>query len=383
MKKNIDIKINKLDGNKKKTFKNRSLISIFVFSYYILIILFSFFSDSTDISNLINIYINLSKSTAETIKVVLSFVYLLLIYIPLIYALFEINNLTLSGNKITLIFIISSATLFYFLPNISYILFRYFNLFSPEIGQTNLLLISTPTIDSQISNAALKIMELNKLRLFFGTIIGSILITILISNISLIVTKNNDVKNVITLNFLMFIVPFGFMSFALIGILKSWVVLIYIFLIVVVTDASCYIFGLFFGKHKMAPVISPNKTWEGAIYGFVCSVVIIMIYCILWKFDDYNIGFRMLSIFNNLENVYEWIYWIWIIPTTITLVFMTIIGDLAFSYIKRKFEIKDFSNILKSHGGILDRVDSMIFVASTYTIILFIMSSMVDFPLFQ
>lgn len=370
------IQINKLDNNKKANMKNRTIISIAVFCYYVLIILFSFLADNTGINTWLNI--NFSKA----IKIAFSTLYLIMIYIPLLISMFEVNRLVFEKNKTTLIWLIVVSSIFYFLPNILYINFVYFDLFKYNV----------PTdIPNLYSNEVLstynKLIELNKIRLYFGSIFGGMLLTIIVCNVCLSVYKKNNIKNVLTLNFLMFIVPFGFMSFGVIGLLKSWVVLIFVFLSVVLTDASCYLVGIFFGKHKMSPITSPNKTWEGAIGGSVVALLILIVYASLWRINMPDIttaegGFLMLSIFRSIKPNGDWVNWLWIILTGLVLVIISILGDLMFSYIKRQYNIKDYGNSLKSHGGILDRFDSMIFVSTTYTIILFITSSMVDWPLF-
>ncbi len=361
--KKIDINVNKLDDGKKRTFQNRTLISIYVFIYYILVILFSFFSDETQVSKLI-----IKDSFPESFKIVFSILYLFIIYAPFVIAMIEINRLIFGRNWKTLIGILISGTLFFFLPNLSYLSFKYLGLFNDKVPIT----FYSNELDGKIN-------ELNKIRLFFGTILASMLITIIVMNVMLGFTKLNNFKNVLTLNFIMFIVPFGFMSFGIIGLLKSWVVLLFIFFSVVFTDASCYIVGLIFGKTKMAPTISPNKTWEGAIGGSIIAIIGLMIYSSLWKIDATNVGFKTLSIFASAK---DWVNWIWILCTSITLVVISIMGDLTFSYIKRNFNIKDYGTILKSHGGILDRVDSLVFVTSTYAAILFVVSSMVNWNLF-
>lgn len=361
--KKIDINVNKLDDGKKRTFQNRTLISIYVFIYYILVILFSFFSDETQVSKLI-----IKDSFPESFKIVFSILYLFIIYAPFVIAMIEINRFIFGRNWKTLVGILISGTLFFFLPNLSYLSFKYLGLFNDKVP----IAFYSSELDGKIN-------ELNKIRLFFGTILASMLITIIVMNVMLGFTKLNNFKNVLTLNFIMFIVPFGFMSFGIIGLLKSWVVLLFIFFSVVFTDASCYIVGLIFGKTKMAPTISPNKTWEGAIGGSIIAIIGLMVYSSLWKIDATNVGFKTLSIFASAK---DWVNWIWILCTSITLVVISIMGDLTFSYIKRNFNIKDYGTILKSHGGILDRVDSLVFVTSTYAAILFVVSSMVNWNLF-
>lgn len=351
------IEINKLDSNKKQTFESRAVTSVVVVFYYLLIVLLAILFDWSDVGNKI---INL-KLTSEQ-KGYIAFPYLVLIYVPYVFALYEINKLVFKTNKVTLALLIVSGSIFYFLPTSIFIIYKQFNIMN----------FSTFEISKEQ-------IELKKLRLFNGTIFISMLINIIIVNSCLSFNKLTNAKNVISLNFLMFIVPFGFMSFALIGLIKSWVVLLYIILSVVCTDAFCYIFGLFFGKHKMAPNISPNKTWEGAILGSIFSLIAILVFLALLLFDNSKVLFNIVSIFKS-DNIL--IVWIWIVCTTIAIIILSIIGDLTFSYFKRKFAIKDFGTILKSHGGILDRTDSILFASLSYIVILFIASTMVNGTLF-
>ncbi len=123
--------------------------------------------------------------------------------------------------------------------------------------------------------------------------------------------------------------------------------LVYLLGITILTDTFAYLIGCLIGKHKMAPLISPNKSWEGAIAGCIGGVTISSL------------------IYANLIGTFN----IKVLFLTILLSIVGQIGDLVFSKIKRENEIKDFSNIMPGHGGILDRIDSLAFVVLVYTII--------------
>lgn len=112
---------------------------------------------------------------------------------------------------------------------------------------------------------------------------------------------------------------------------------ILLFFVVLITDTACYYFGTRFGKHKLAPVISPHKTWEGAIGGAASAVVVAMIIGWMLGFEWYH------SLFSGL---------------VITL--FAQIGDLCESMIKRDAGVKDSGDTLPGHGGFLDRTDSYI-----------------------
>lgn len=105
------------------------------------------------------------------------------------------------------------------------------------------------------------------------------------------------------------------------------------------SDAGAYFFGSYFGKHKLNPRLSPNKTIEGAIGGYFTGCVISLIFGVLCT----KIPFILLLI------------------GSFTLPAIAEIGDLAFSSIKRHYHIKDFGSFLPGHGGILDRIDSLLF----------------------
>lgn len=128
---------------------------------------------------------------------------------------------------------------------------------------------------------------------------------------------------------------------------------IYIFLIATMTDTFALFCGKAFGKHKLSPNISPNKTIEGSLGGSIIGTIIAS-------------GFYLLFV-NSGVNV----------PLLIILTFiLTIIGqmgDLFFSSIKRHYNVKDFSNLIPGHGGILDRLDSVLFIAYGYLILIFIL----------
>ena len=121
---------------------------------------------------------------------------------------------------------------------------------------------------------------------------------------------------------------------------------------VAVTDIFCYFVGCKFGRHKLAPVISPNKTIEGSIGGSVMCLIFSVI-----------IGFPLgLSLYH-------------VIILGILIAIFAQIGDLCESMIKRDAGVKDSSNILPGHGGIMDRVDSYLltFVVVYYYVQYFIL----------
>ena len=126
-------------------------------------------------------------------------------------------------------------------------------------------------------------------------------------------------------------------------------------------DSAAYFAGRFFGKHKLAPVISPKKTIEGAVGG--------VLGCIL-GFVLLGLVFDAIAASNDMT--FRVNYFV-LIPVALVLSVVGMLGDLTFSVIKRQYGIKDYGNLLPGHGGVLDRFDSVIFTApALYIIIQFI-----------
>ena len=120
----------------------------------------------------------------------------------------------------------------------------------------------------------------------------------------------------------------------------AFFVLIYIACACFGCDTGAYFFGVFFGKHKMIPRVSPNKTWEGSVGGYATGAILSFVFGMFFC-AHLPLGLRIAASL--------------ILPAVAQL------GDLAFSSIKRRFQIKDLGNIFPGHGGMLDRVDSIIF----------------------
>ena len=111
------------------------------------------------------------------------------------------------------------------------------------------------------------------------------------------------------------------------------------------TDTCAYLIGMRFGKHKLSK-ISPKKSVEGAIAGIVGSTILAILYTL---------------VMNNLYNL-EYSY-LFVTIATIVLSIIGQIGDFAASSIKRFVNVKDYSNLIPGHGGMLDRIDSLMFIA--------------------
>jgi phosphatidate cytidylyltransferase len=125
---------------------------------------------------------------------------------------------------------------------------------------------------------------------------------------------------------------------------------LYLILITIITDTFALFVGMLIGKHKMSPTVSPKKTWEGFVGGLVFATFVGTVF--------YN------TVFDYSGSI------VVLISVTAILSVIGQVGDLVFSAIKRNYDVKDFGNIMPEHGGILDRLDSILFVVLAFSYII-------------
>ena len=145
--------------------------------------------------------------------------------------------------------------------------------------------------------------------------------------------------------------PLALLVFAVNIIPDPWILICAISMIWI-NDTGAYIVGSLLGRHKMFPNLSPKKTWEGFIGGLAFNIgaAFIFYYC----FNLYS--FELLGSVQG-----------WILTGIFATVFATL-GDLFESMLKRSLHIKDFGRLIPGHGGILDRIDSLLFVVPSFFI---------------
>ena len=112
-------------------------------------------------------------------------------------------------------------------------------------------------------------------------------------------------------------------------------------------DTCAYCVGVLIGKHKMAPVLSPKKSIEGAVGGVVGTALLTVLYCSVFK-DQMGLDTRSIVVLAVISAVAALI---------------SMVGDLTASAIKRNYDIKDYGTLIPGHGGIMDRFDSMMITA--------------------
>lgn len=127
-------------------------------------------------------------------------------------------------------------------------------------------------------------------------------------------------------------------------------------------DTGAYFTGVLFGKNKINERISPKKTWEGFVGGAVLSFVFTQAF-----------AFIMAACGHPIIKSLDLNHWYFIIILGVVIAFVSQLGDFIFSSVKRYYGVKDFGFIMPGHGGILDRIDSVIFavISSAALIILF------------
>lgn len=156
-------------------------------------------------------------------------------------------------------------------------------------------------------------------------------------------SQENGFVLMMRLGFGIFYVGFSFSHFTLLLTVpqgKSWLILLTV--ITVFSDSAAYFVGRHLGRHKLAPAISPGKTVEGLLGGLAGSIVAAIIVALL--------AFPGVSVVK-------------MVALTIFLSLVGVMGDLTESVIKRSMGVKDSGNILPGHGGVLDRLDSLMIAA--------------------
>ena len=115
---------------------------------------------------------------------------------------------------------------------------------------------------------------------------------------------------------------------------------LFLLVLVWVADSMAYFTGRLLGRHRLAPAVSPGKTWEGVIGGLAGALAVAMIGA--WHFG------------------WSGVQWVQFVSVGVTAAAISVVGDLFISLLKRQQHLKDTSHLLPGHGGVLDRIDSLL-----------------------
>ncbi len=179
--------------------------------------------------------------------------------------------------------------------------------------------------------------------------------TLFLILIPLIIYQDKEKYSINDAMYLIGILFFLGTAFNLIILVRNYslLYLIFLVLITVMTDTFAYITGYYIGKTKLIPSVSPKKTWEGLLGGTFFGVLISSIF----YYQVINTQIDVLTLALTV--------------TSLSLIGQA--GDLVFSSFKRYYNKKDFSNLIPGHGGILDRLDSLIFVLLGFVLVITIL----------
>ena len=154
-------------------------------------------------------------------------------------------------------------------------------------------------------------------------------------------------------------IAFGFSSINLIINEYGLFFFLLIFIFAWASDTFAYFTGVFFGKHKLCPALSPKKTIEGAIGGIVGCVGCTVLAFYLFNMSKEPVVIVGLALLSVLFSV------------------LGMVGDISASYIKRAAGIKDYGNLMPGHGGVLDRFDSVLLIAPVFYAALYVLPFLV------
>lgn len=333
---------------RKKTFFTRTKSGIFIGGFYVVYFLLLVFSDP-------NLFTPIQDHWQA--QFILNF-FCVLMMVPIIYFVaYEITRLCFPGHKA--VFIYTALALFVLMMGTSIWLLgsRYF-----EWGKG--------TLDGFTWHLIICLSGI-----VFFTLISTLVWIIMSRHIIYIGTKTR-----VWYPLLVFIINTFFVGFIYTTTIHGWSAFMFLILASTGCDVFAYVGGTHFGKHKLAPKVSPKKTWEGLIFGMCVTLAICLgvvglmfiprieetnhpLYCFLGcQCCDYaNEAGKLI----NLQPYYWGIY----VFAFIILMIVSVCGDLFFSFVKRRFSVKDFSNLLPGHGGMLDRLDALIFIFTFYFIV--------------
>ncbi len=346
-----NIRTNELSQKTKNNMKTRVSTSIFMFLFLSFIFVVGVLADNTN---------NWSPINNEQVRTVFAWIYLIA-FIPLIIICAkEISNIYYKFLIIPFLLIIINMIVLIYAPTFIFFL-KYYGYINLEIGTF---------YDS-----------LTLTNIFAITLACCIVFVVIINTILLLCYSCFTFKNFIIFNLLVGIISGFYLGLFFFMFTRGFLTLLWLMTIVFCNDIFAYLGGVMFGKHKMAPKISPKKTWEGFGVGQIMTIVIGLLLLFAFSYIKHNpdvlqqifgIQFQKESTYVNdsqIANKPLWWFNMFIILTTLSL--LSVFGDLTYSWFKRKYRIKDYGSILPGHGGIIDRIDSHSVVISFFFVLSF------------
>lgn len=342
-------KINKITKKLNDSFLKRAKSAVFIFLYFAVIVVLAVFADSKN-------YVVPSFQNNNLIP----FTFFILVFALTIwlnyFAAKEINSCFIKYHKI-----LNDVILF-----LTMVICQIISIWVVPLSETTYNILHWSIFVTQI--------------IFISCLAASLVILLVFSAIYFKLNHIRTTKNIWLGALAIIIVNLLFVSIYYLVASKCWFVLLMLILIPVINDSFAYLGGIALGRHKMAPFLSPKKTWEGMIIGLIvslmlCAVILIILFLendvtknnyellgsfVGWQWLTTDTQEQFINIANN---------WWWIILSIGCIAILSIVstfGDLLFSYFKRTNQIKDYSNLIPGHGGILDRVDSFAIVITFY-----------------
>lgn len=253
--------------------------------------------------------------------------------LPLVILLFWLNNTLIMMLAMTLVAVLSISEVL--------LATKYFS----NRGLTAVCMIFAAAMPS--------FLYFNELIRFFPMLAGAFLLVMFL--IMLFDHEHVKFQEISLMAFVAFLIPLSLSTVVFLHKMSEYGIfyVILAFLIPWISDAGAYFVGSAIGKHKMAPKISPKKSWEGFFGGIAAAVISVLIvgfgYPLIEEMINGSADFRVNILL--------------LVAVAVVGSVLGVIGDFSASLLKRQCEVKDFGSILPGHGGMLDRFDSMLFAA--------------------
>lgn len=345
----IRIKPNKLNNKAKKSMSQRVVSATFIALYLLVLFIFGALAD----------VVNGWSPLDHVGEVVCGFIFLFWLF-PLVFICAkEICNIFFKFKHFAYIVILINMLVLIYAPTLIYFSKYYF---------------SIPILIGNFKDS------LQLTTIFTITLFSSIAFVVINSTWLIFMYRIDTFKNWFILCLITGVVSGFFVGTYFFMYVRGWTTLLFLLLIVFGMDSFSYFGGVFFGRHKMAKKISPNKTWEGFFTGLFLTTGLSLL--ILFFFSYIKTGNVLENIFgiqfshtndfvNENRAASQPAWWGWMFLIIVCLSIVSLLGDLSFSWFKRKYRIKDYGTIIPGHGGIIDRIDSHSFVLSSFFVLSF------------